>query len=226
MRLMYFSMSWVTLAQFSLIPGLALRSPRALSFAMAVPQDTLEALWKGGQLDRMCAWEQCRALALKEAYMDLHGGELNVQWVCDRVCKNDGTHPQRQSLHEFFDSVDKDKHWFPGKHSGKRRGPQPVFTLTKKRRCAKVMMQVKTRGGEPTLEEMKLRCRGSTTNPSTGAPFDDKLLRSVFSEFCYDLDPEYPWRFQARLQKRFLPPSTSRRGRFWRSSRSSSSGPT
>ena len=158
--------------------------------------------------------------------MDLHGGEVNVQWVCDRVCKNDGTHPQRQSLHEFFDSVDKDKHWFPGKHSGKRRGPQPVFTLTKKRRCAKVMMQVKTRGGEPTLEEMKLRCRGSTTNPSTGAPFDDKLLRTVFSEFCYDLDPEYPWRFQARLQKRFLPPSTSRRGRFWRSSRSSSSGPT
>ena len=69
--------------------------------------------------------------------MDLHGGEVNVQWVCDRVCKNDGTHPQRQSLHEFFNSVDNDKHWFPGKHSGKRRGPQPVFTVTKKRRCAK-----------------------------------------------------------------------------------------
>ena len=75
MRLMYFSMAWVTLAQFSFIRGWALPSPRALPFAMAFPQDALEALWKGGQLDRMCAWEQSRALALREAYMDLHGGE-------------------------------------------------------------------------------------------------------------------------------------------------------
>ena len=36
MRLMYFSMPLVTLAQFSLIPGLALPSPRALPFAMAL----------------------------------------------------------------------------------------------------------------------------------------------------------------------------------------------
>ena len=104
--------------------------------------------------------------------MDLHGGEVNVQWVCDRVCKNDGTHPQRQSLHEFFNSVDNDKHWFPGKHSGKRRGPLPVFTLTKKRRCAKVMMQVKTRGGEPTLGFLLLQhiCRWVSRVPSRMEP--------------------------------------------------------
>ena len=29
--------------------------------------------------------------------------------MCERVCKNDGAHPQKQPLHAFFDSVDKDQ---------------------------------------------------------------------------------------------------------------------
>ena len=54
---MYFRMAWVTLAQLSFMRGWALPSPRELPFAMAFPQDALGGLWKGDQLDRMCAWE-------------------------------------------------------------------------------------------------------------------------------------------------------------------------
>ena len=42
-------------------------------------------------------------------------------------------------------------------------------------------------------------------NPETGEPFCDKTLRKVMSEDCYDVDPAKPWRFQAKLQKVFLP---------------------
>ena len=42
-------------------------------------------------------------------------------------------------------------------------------------------------------------------NTSTGKPFCDKTIRNVFLEDCYDFDPEHPWKFQAPLQKTYLP---------------------
>lgn len=174
---------------------------------MALSQTALKDLWEGGQKDRLGPWEQARALAFREASKELHGGEVNVPWVCARVQKNDGTPPHRQSLHDSFALVDGDPDWFPGKHTGSKRGPKPLFNLAKKRRCAKVMMKVKHEDGdEPTLEEMKVRCPASVINPQTGEPFDDKILRKVFAEECYDLDPENPWRFRPRLRKRYLSP--------------------
>ena len=66
-------------------------------------------------------------------------------------------------------------------------------------------MQLKhDEGEEPSLEDMRHRCPGSVTNPQTGLPFSDGVLRRVLNEDCYDVDPEHPWRFQARLRKRFL----------------------
>ena len=44
----------------------------------------------------------------------------------------------------------------------------------------------------------------STTNDETGKPFDLKLIRKVFSEDCYDIDPENPWRYQHKNTKVFL----------------------
>ena len=62
------------------------------------------------------------------------------------------------------------------------------------------MMALKhSKGDEPSLSEMKAQCKGSIINPKTGMPFDDKVLRLVLTEDCYDLDPEHPWRFQPRL---------------------------
>ena len=174
---------------------------------MSLSQASLKDLWKGGQSDRLCACQQDKALAVRDASKELHGGEVNIPWVCARVKKNDGTHPTRQALQQFFALVDDDEDWFPGRHNGKRRGPQPLFNLAKKRRCAKVMMKLKhAEGEEPTLKEMKHRCPGSVKNPETGEPFDDKILRTVFTEECYDLGPEHPWRFQPRLRKRYVSP--------------------
>ena len=66
-------------------------------------------------------------------------------------------------------------------------------------------MKIKERGDEPTAEDMIQRCPVSTTNPTTGKPFDLKLIRKVFSTDCYDLDPENPWRYQTKSKKVFLP---------------------
>ena len=43
--------------------------------------------------------------------------------------------------------------------------------------------------------------------PTTEKPFCDKTIRKVFTEDCYDLDPDVLWKFQSALQKVFLPDS-------------------
>ena len=65
-------------------------------------------------------------------------------------------------------------------------------------------MKIKARGDEPTAEEVVQRCPVSTLNPETGNSFDLKLTRGVFATECYDVDPENPWRYQARNKKVFL----------------------
>ena len=172
--------------------------------SMSVSQSALRDVWRGGQDDRMCAMDIAKAWALREASRELHAGKDKLPWVAARVVKNDGTHPSREALRQLFQTIDSDPDWFPGKHSGTKRGPPPVFTAAKRRRCASAMMRLKhEEGDEPSLEEMKQRCPKAVINPETGLPFTDKILRRVLTEDCCDLDPEHPWRFQARLQKRF-----------------------
>ena len=173
--------------------------------ASRISQDDLRELWRGGRSDRLCAFELAKALALREASREIHNGEDNLPWVAARVVKNDGTHPAKQSLYELFRTIDSDPDWFPGKHNGEKRGPPALFTSAKRQRCAAAMMHLKhAENEEPSLEDMKHRCPRSVTNPQTGLPFSDVVLRRVLNEDCYDVDPEHPWRFQPRLRKRFL----------------------
>ena len=42
--------------------------------------------------------------------------------------------PSQQSLNEFLNKVDADPDWFPGKHSGTKRGLKPLLTKSKRAR--------------------------------------------------------------------------------------------
>ena len=173
---------------------------------METSQETLRTLWKGGQQDRLSPWGQALALAYREASKDLtKSGKANVAWVAKKVVRVDGKSPSPMSLHEFFAKVDADPDWFPGKHNGKKRGPAPLLTPAKRRAVATCAMRIKARGDEVTVEEVIHRCAVSTTNPSTGKPFDAKKIRDIFSTECYDLDPENPWRYQTKSSRLFLP---------------------
>ena len=180
---------------------------RTASVAMEPSQDLLRNLWKGGQQDRLSPWSQALALAYREASKQItKSGRANVAWVSRQVMRVDGANPTKESLSEFFAKVDADPEWFPGKHNGKKRGPAPLLTTAKRRAVASCAMRIKSRGDEPTAEEIIQRCPASTTNPVTGKPFDLKRIRNVFATDCYDLDPESPWRFQARSSRCYLPP--------------------
>ena len=64
-----------------------------------------------------------------------------MNWIARFLKKTDdaGTaytdlSPSQQSLNEFFNKVDADPDWFPGKHSGTKRGLKPLLTKSKRAR--------------------------------------------------------------------------------------------
>lgn len=145
---------------------------------------------------------------LREASKEIHGGVPNLPWIAQRVTKVGGGNPDRASLHELFAKVDADPQWFPGKHNGAKRGP-PVLLTAAKRRCIaeSAMAAKKNKHQEPCVKAVILACPDATRNPNTKKPFSDRIIRQVFTEDCYDVDPERPWKFQTALQKVFLPAS-------------------
>ena len=164
--------------------------------------------WLSAPEGRLSAWELAKALAFREASRELSGGEVNLAWVAARVTKVGGGHPTRSAMCQFFAMVDADPEWFPGKHSGAKRGRKPLLTPAKRRRIANAAMTgKKIRREEPCVAAVIRDEPVATMNPVTGKPFCDKTIRKVFLEDCYDFEPGSPWKFQSALQKVFLPDS-------------------
>ena len=99
---------------------------------MAAPsltgQQRLQAAWLVATPGTLCAWEQAKASAYREASKELHNGKVKLAWVASKLTKQGGGSPQKGSLSEFFSKVDADPQWFPGKHGGAKRGRPPVLT--------------------------------------------------------------------------------------------------
>ena len=93
-------------------------------------QEQLRDMWLHAQDGRLCAWEQAKALALREVSRELHG-RTQLEWIAARVEKAGGGHPSHAALHKFFKVVDADDEWFPGKQKGARRGAKPLMTPPK-----------------------------------------------------------------------------------------------
>ena len=49
-------------------------------------QEQLRDVWLQAQHGRLCAWEQAKALALREASRELHG-RTQLEWIAARVEK-------------------------------------------------------------------------------------------------------------------------------------------
>ena len=96
-----------------------------LATSATMSQDDVRSLWLDEQHGRLSAWEQAKALGLREASREIHDGKSQLEWVAARVTKVGGGHPSAAALHKFFSKVDADKDWYPGKHSGVKRGPAP-----------------------------------------------------------------------------------------------------
>ena len=139
-------------------------------------------MWLTAPPGRLSPWEQARALGLRSASKVIFDGEVRQTWIAGQLVKTDGSAPSQPALSQFFAKVDADPQWFPGKHSGARRGPPPQLTPAKRRCIATSAMSQKSKGDEPSVAETIARCPAATLNPETGEPFCDKTIRKVFLE--------------------------------------------
>ena len=159
-----------------------LRHRMPQSYTPVLSQDALRRLWHGGQEGRLSAWEVAKALGLREASKELHDWTLNLPWVAQRLKKNGGGRPSTAGLLQLYAKIDADPDWFPGKHTGAKRGPKPWFNSAKRRCVAESMMaQKRNRGEDPSVEAAILNCPKATMNPKTKKPFCDKTIQDVFT---------------------------------------------
>ena len=159
-------------------------------------------LWLSAPEGKLCAREQAKAWTLpkfgvREVWRGEGKGEHGLlSFVAARIQKTKdgkpkGGAPCSNSITEFFRKVDSDPSWYPGKHSGERRGPKRVRSGIKVTAVVSAATRLKAEGEEPTYSAVVAACPKAALNPSTSEPVDKKLLYTVFRESCYD-DEAHP----------------------------------
>ena len=105
---------------------------------------------------------------------------------------------------QFFDKVDVDDDWFPGKGNYENMGAPSMMTGQQRGALARCAMTMKKSGIEPTYGNVVAACPKAALNPKTKRPFSKKTLYAVMQEDCYDDDPCLPWQHKARFSKKAL----------------------
>ena len=135
-----------------------------------------------------------------------------LDWIAARVRKTKkgkprGCHPTGASIKELLeDKMDEDDDWFPGKHSGVKRGPARILVGAKRNAIVSAVQNKKRKNEVIAYSTMVAACcPEAMKNPATGEPVDKKLLFTVFREFCHDPnDPDDLYDHRPRLSREAL----------------------
>ena len=173
-------------------------------------QEALRRSWLQGAEGRLSGREQAKAWALREVWREEGKAPYGLcTFVAARVRKTKngrptGDHPSLASVKEFFDKIDNDPDWHPGKPCEEKRGPKRVLRGPKRTAIASAAKRLKQEGQEPTFAAIVAACPEATRNPATNEPVDKKLVYTVFRELCYDVDAGYLWCHLPRLSRAAL----------------------
>ena len=168
-------------------------------------QDLLRKAWTGGRTGYLSALSEAKAWALREVWRAEGKGDWGMtSFVAQRVQKIGGGKPGQPAISKFFQKVDSDSQWFPGKSSQTDFGPDPALSGQCKNAIAQAAMAMKKRKIEPTYPKILAACPQAVINPDTGKPVTRRRIYDVFRELCYDEDPEHPWSHRARFSKKAL----------------------
>ena len=155
-------------------------------------QETLKKFWLQAPEGRLCAREQAKAWALREVWREEGKGDHGLYcWVASKVKKTKngkpaGARPTSSAMEQFFEKVDADGDWYPGKQTSTKRGPKRVLAGAKVTAIVSAAKRLKAEGQEPTYAAVVSSCPLATLNPATGEPVDKARVYTVFREGCHD----------------------------------------
>ena len=190
--------------------------------ADADAQLRLRDAWLGGPEDRLCGREQAKAWALRECWREEHDSDHGLyKFVAARVNKTkdglpNGGNPTGDAVKQLFDKIDGDDEWFPGKHCGGKRGPQPILKGGKKTGLIQAAKKIKRDGGEITYTGLIANAPKATLNPDTGEPVDRKQVFKALREHAPDANnPEEKWDLHPRLTRKALTETQQEKRLVW-----------
>ena len=170
-------------------------------------QELLKKAWLGGRKGYLSPLSEARVWALRQVWKDDGKPDYGMlTYIARKVQKIGGGRPSSQAVGQFFEKVDADPEWLPGKSSQEQFGPASVITPRNQAIVARSAMAMKERGEEPTYPSIVANNRNALTNPVTGEVVGKKRLYSILEERCYDDpdDPEDTWKNRARCSKTAL----------------------
>ena len=165
----------------------------------------------------MTPWTQAKAWALREVWRDERkkqkqkGDHGLLTYVASKLTTKaegnaKGAAPSVAALSQFYNKIDNDKKWFPGKRYGDPPGRPTAITETNKAVIARSLMAYSEKGGEPTYSVAVSLCPQATLNPATGKHVDKRAIYDIMETKCHDGDPDNPWKNKARLSRTMLTP--------------------
>ena len=123
-------------------------------------QDALRKSWMEAADDRLCGREQAKAWALREVRREdgkkpygLNASVASKVWK-QRAGKPKGAHPTKKATSQFFQKIDSDPDWFPGKQSDEPRGPKRLLSGPKRTAIVAAAKRLKSEGHEPTYSSI------------------------------------------------------------------------
>ena len=168
-------------------------------------QDLLRSAWLDGKDGGLSGREQAKAWALREVWRDAGKGDHGMKtYIAEKLTKQGGGAPSSEAVRKFFEKVDADADWFPGKANYDDVGAPSVMTAQQRAALARCAMAMKGEGIEPTYGKVVAACPKAALNPVTKRPFSKFCVYAVMSEDCYDDDPCLPWEHKARHSKKAL----------------------
>ena len=106
-------------------------------------QNELRSFWLEAPEGKLCGREQAKAWALREVWQEEGKAKYGVfSFIANKLQKTQdgdptGDAPTVNSVKDFFEKIDADPNWYPGKHSGAKMGPKRVLRGVKvTTRCA------------------------------------------------------------------------------------------
>ena len=168
-------------------------------------QELLRSAWLDAKDGSLSGREQAKACALRELWKDSGKADHGMKsYVAGKLRKKGGGCPSREAVRRFFEKVDADDEWFPGKANYDDVGSPGAMTGQQRGAIARCAMTMKKSGVEPTYPKLLAACPKAALNPKTKRPFSKDSIYNVMHEECYDEDPFLPWQHKPRFSKKAL----------------------
>ncbi len=156
-------------------------------------QDILRSAWLDAKDGSLSEREQAKAWAPREIWKDSGKADHGMKtFIAGKLKKKGGGSPSSGAVKQFFEKVDADDDWFPGKGNYEELGAPSIMSGQQRGALARCAMAMKKNGIEPTYGNVVAACPKAALNPKTKRPFSKFTVYGVMQEDCYDDDPCLP----------------------------------